>query len=407
MTSLTVTVGLDIAQQTLNALASNIGNVSTPGYKSSAYSFDATLAASTNSVLSDPSAGNVQQFTQGSITSTGNPLDAAINGQGFFVMGNGGGQVGYSRDGQFAIGSSGTLQGINGENVMGYSSDGKGNIIPNLSKISLSKTPLPPSASSTVSMALNLAGSQSAPTTTLFNATDPTSYNNSQTVTVFDKSGVSHSLQTYFVSSGANLSGPNTYNLHFTLDGKDVTPTTPPSLQFSADGTQVTTGANANPSAIALTLPASGGTSFPVNVDISQVTQFGGTYQAVSVTANGYGVGNFSNFSIGQDGKITASYGNGQSLVVGQVALANFVNPQGLAQTNDGLFLESSASGQPTVGAPGTGALGVLQSSSLESSNVDIASSMVEMITAQRNYQANAEAVKVNDQIMQDLVTLR
>jgi len=400
MTDLAVTSGLNIAQKTLDSLAANVANVSTTGYKAGNYSFLATLASSTNAVLSDPSSGLIQQFTQGNITSTGNPLNAAINGQGFFRLTNSNGQVSYTRNGEFVLGSTGNLQSVNGNNVMGYNSDGNGKILPALTSITLDQSPLPPAATKNVKMAVNLAGSQT-PITTPFDSKNPATYTKSETAAIYDPSGISHSLQTYFVASGTNK-----YDLYFGFDKSSATPTSgsPTSLQFNADGTQVA----GNPTSLTFNLPTNvGGTNFPVSLDISKLTQFGTAYQASSVTQDGYATGNFSNFDIGQDGKISAYYGNGQSAVVAQLALANFVNPQGLAQTNNGLYLESAASGQPTIGAPGTGALGVLQSKSLEASNVDIAAAMVDMITAQRNYQANAQAIKINDQIMQDLVTLR
>ncbi len=401
MTDLSVTSGLNIAQSTLDTIASNVANVSTPGYKAGSYSFLATLSASADAVLSDPSSGVIQRFSQGGIATTGNPLNAAINGQGFFQVTNSNDQTSYTRNGEFAIGSKSALQLVNGSNVMGYNADGEGKILPTLTSITLDQTPLPPSATTSIGMNVNLAGSAPVPSNPTFDPLDPASYNNSQTVGVFDQSGLSHNFQTYFAKS----STANTYDVYFSLDKASISPsktTSPVSLLFNPDGTQSPT----SPKTIDFDMPANGST-FPISLDVSKLTQFGKAYQSIAVTQDGYGVGNFSGFSIEQDGKISAAYSNGQSMVKAQLSLANFINPEGLTRTNDGMYLESSASGQPTVGIPGSGALGVLLPASLESSNVDVASAMVDMITAQRNYQANAQAVKINDQIMQTLVSLR
>ena len=401
MTDLSVTSGLNIAQSTLDTIASNVANVSTPGYKAGSYSFLATLSASADAVLSDPSSGVIQRFSQGGIATTGNPLNAAINGQGFFQVTNSNDQTSYTRNGEFAIGSKSALQLVNGSNVMGYNADGEGKILPTLTSITLDQTPLPPSATTSIGMNVNLAGSVPVPSNPTFDPLDPASYNNSQTVGVFDQSGLSHNFQTYFAKS----STANTYDVYFSLDKASISPsktTSPVSLLFNPDGTQSPT----SPKTIDFDMPANGST-FPISLDVSKLTQFGKAYQSIAVTQDGYGVGNFSGFSIEQDGKISAAYSNGQSMVKAQLSLANFINPEGLTRTNDGMYLESSASGQPTVGIPGSGALGVLLPASLESSNVDVASAMVDMITAQRNYQANAQAVKINDQIMQTLVSLR
>ncbi|MFZ4699524.1 MAG: flagellar hook-basal body complex protein, partial [Candidatus Methylumidiphilus sp.] len=146
MTDLSVTAGLNIAQSTLNTIASNVANVSTPGYKAGAYSFLATLSSSSDSVLSDPSSGIIQQFKQGSIASTGNSMNAAINGLGFFRVAGSSGEASYTRNGEFAIGSNGALQLVNGSHVTGYMADSAGKILPTLTTISLDQTPLPPSA---------------------------------------------------------------------------------------------------------------------------------------------------------------------------------------------------------------------------------------------------------------------
>lgn len=468
MTDLAVTSGLNIAQNTLNSIASNVANVSTPGFKAGSYSFTATFAASANAVLSDPSAGVVRQFSQGGIGTTGNPLNAAINGLGFFRLKGDDGAISYTRDGEFAIGSKGQLQSVNGAYATGYMAvDKEGNISPTLSNITLSEDPQPPAATKTVKMNVNLAGgAQALPRVTIdplkpavnpFDPLNPKSYTDSQTVEIYDPSGVSHSLQTYFVvppqrdlnspaldvngtpildakgqpvynllldAKGQPIPAPNTYLVYHALDGKVVmdaaAPTMPiaTTLHFKDDGTQLiapivdpVTGSvitPANPASITVNLNSSlPGVTFPVDLNITKISQYGTAYQPVSIFQDGYAIGNFTGFSISQDGKISASYSNGQSAVQAQLALANFVNPNGMTVTNNGLLLESAASGQPTVGAPGTGALGVLQAAALESANVDVAAAMVDMITAQRNYQANAQAVKINDQIMQTLVSLR
>jgi flagellar hook protein FlgE len=398
MTNLSITQGLNYAQQTMNALATNVANASTPGYRSHYFSANSMFSESPNGVLANPGSGMIGDFSQGGIINTGNPLNAAINGLGFFRLTSGDGEVSYTRAGEFMLGKEGFLQSVNGSYVTGYQCDGKGNVLPGLGRIALNQSPLQPSATKTATMAVNLAGKEDPPKTTPFNPDDPTSYTNAQSVVVYDQAGAAHTLQTYYVAS----STANTYDLKFSVDGKEITPSGSTQLKFNDDGTLTST----SPTTIALDIPG-GSSSFPISLDVSKTTQFGTAFQSVSVSQDGYPMGNFSYFDFGQDGKIMANYSNGQSVTMGQVALANFVNPQGLAETSGGLFLESAASGQPTVGAPGSGAFGVLQPSSLESSNVDLATAMVDMITAQRDYQANAQSVKIYDQNLQTLVNLR
>jgi flagellar hook protein FlgE len=190
-----------------------------------------------------------------------------------------------------------------------------------------------------------------------------------------------------------------------TVDG--ITPTLPatPATTMTFGTTGVTpTGATAT-----VNIPVTTGATTPLSVDLdfSGSTQFGSNYSVNSLTQDGYAAGRLAGFNVGADGIIVGRYTNGQSANLGQVALANFVNPNGLQSLGNNAWAESSTSGVPLIGAPSTGGLGVLQSSAVEDSNVDLTAELVNMITAQRVYQANAQTIKTQDQVLQTLVNLR
>ena len=406
--------GLTAASQNLDTIGNNIANASTIGFKEVRAEFADVYAASLGGATSTQIgigtavAAIAPQFTQGNITTTGNPLDIAINGSGFFREVNNG-ITSYSRDGQFSLNSSGQIVNTEGAQLTGYPADASGNItsappVP----LTLSQAPVPPQVTSTSALSLNLdSGATPIPATTTFSPANAASYNSSTSMTVYDTQGNAHTATYYFVNTSAN-----NWNVYATGDGTQLAGTggagTPiGTLAFSTSGTltpatdvtmnlsmPVTTGA-ANPLTFSTTFP------------VASTSQYGVPFSVSANTQNGYATGQLAGFSIGKDGIISGRYTNGQTRAQGQIALANFTNPQGLIAQGGNAFAESAASGQPVIGAPTSGSMGTLQSGALESSTVDLTTELVNMITAQRVYQANAETVKTQDQVQQTLMNLR
>ena len=398
--------GLNVAAKNLDAVGNNVANASTVGFKSAraefadAYASAAGAAASTQIGIGATVAAVRQQFTQGNITTTQNPLDVAINGTGFFRLSTNG-AISYSRNGQFSLDKNGYIVTNGGARLTGYPADASGNVVQSApTDLKMSFSDMSPQPTSEVLLSLNLdAGVAVHPP---FNVNDPTTYE-STAMTVYDSLGNAHSLTLYFSKTSAN-----TWSVRGALDGSlanvSPNPMVPP-LTFNSSGA-LTAAVTLTPS---LTLTNGAATPQNLNIEfaVGQVTQFAAPFAVNQLQQDGYKPGSLAGFSIGPDGMVLARYTNGQTRAQGQIVLANFVNPQGLAPQGGNQWVETSESGQPVIGAPGTAQLGTLQSGALEESNVDLTEELVKMITAQRIYQANAQTIRTQDQIMQTLVNLR
>ncbi|HUW76063.1 MAG TPA: flagellar hook-basal body complex protein, partial [Gallionella sp.] len=231
-------------------------------------------------------------------------------------------------------------------------------------------------------------------------------------VLTFSPATSSNTLANAAISSNA---GSGNWNTYMTLDGVSVPPLTPPAtaltplatLSFNTLG-QLTSPVGPPLGQIAsATFTPAGAATQSVTFQFGQTTQYGGTFGVNSLTQDGYATGQLTGFTTSPDGTIIGSYSNSQTRPLGQMVLANFTDPQGLQPVNNNNWVETAASGGPLVGTPGSSSLGVLQSSATENSNVDLTSELVNMITAQRNYQANAQSIKTQDQNMQTLMSLR
>ncbi|MHB1676848.1 MAG: flagellar hook protein FlgE [Sulfuriferula sp.] len=401
--------GLAAASQDLDVIGNNVANSGTVGFKQSQIQFSDVYANSLSGAgasqigIGTKVAQVAQQFTQGNITATSNPLDVAINGGGFFRMDNNG-TVSFARNGQFQLDKTGYIVDANNDRLTGYTANAAGLLSTGApADLNINTANLPPKTTSTVNALLNLNAASTVPTNA-FNINDPTSYNNATSVSVYDSLGNSHILQTFYVTNGAG-----SWNVYATSDGVPIGYTPPAAavpvgtLSFSTSGT-VTSG-----SPIAVSMPVGTGAATPLNVSVNYAgtTQYGSAFSVNSLQQNGYTSGQLNNFSIGKEGTITGSYTNGQTATLGQVVLANFTDPNGLQSMGNNQWVATAASGPPLVGTPGSASLGVLQSSATESSNVDLTTELVNMITAQRNYQANAQTIKTEDALTQTLINLR
>lgn len=399
--------GLNAATKSLEVIGNNVSNANTVGFKQSRAQFADVFANSlTGSGTSQIGIGTkistvAQQFTQGNITSSNNSLDIAINGGGFFRLNNNGALT-YTRNGQFQLDKEGYIVDANAKKLTGYSVNASGVLNTGApTDLQISTADLRPQPSTEVVGLINLDSRNGTLTTAGFDPDDPTTYHNSTAVTVYDSLGNAHTMQSFFVKTA-----PGVWNVFNTVDGTSTT-TLPASTAVLTFGSSGTTPTSVPASPTVNFTPTTGGGAVSIALDYSGSTQFGSSFSVNSLTQDGYTSGRLAGFSTGADGTIIGRYTNGQSATLGQVVLASFVNPNGLQALGDNAWAESSTSGPPLVGAPNTGVLGVLQSAAVEDSNVDLTAELVNMITAQRVYQANAQTIKTQDQVLQTLVNLR
>ena len=218
--------------------------------------------------------------------------------------------------------------------------------------------------------------------------------------------GNAHALALYFVPNGPNASGSNQVSVYATSDGTAIGTGAIGKLTFGTDG-QIDKTQTTLPFNISTPVPGGATTPLAFTLDLTGTTQFGTNPGINQLTQDGFTSGRLSSYSVSDDGTILGRYTNGQTKALAQVALANFISPEGLSPLGNNVWAESAKSGPPLVGAPGTASLGALQSGTVEESNVDLTAELVNMITAQRNYQANAQTIKTQDALMQTLVNLR
>lgn len=393
--------GLNAAAKGLDAVSNNVSNAATVGFKGASAQFADVFAAS----IAGGGAGQVgigvnlsqvkQSFTQGNISVTNNPLDVAINGGGFFRMSDNG-AISFARNGQFLVDKDGYVVNSAGAHLTGYVANAAGVIVPSSpTDLMISSSDLVPNATTGGTLGLNLDSRDTVPAAA-FLYTDPTTYNSSTAMTVYDSLGNSHVMSLYFRKTAANA-----WDVYSGLDG--AAPGAASAMTFTTAGA-VNTGGTIGPLAFAVT---TGANALSITLDLTAATQFGSTFGVNSMTQDGYTSGRLSGLSISTEGVIQGRYSNGQSRNLGQVVLANFANPNGLQSLGGNQWSETADSGQPLIGAPNSGSLGSLQSAAVEESNIDLTGELVNMITAQRNYQANAQSIKTQDAIMQTLVNLR
>lgn len=399
--------GLNAASSDLDVISNNIANVSTTGFKKSRTEFadifsSASIGAVSTAIGSGVNVSKVdQQFSQGNIAFTDNGLDLAISGQGFFRLSDNGSTV-FSRAGSFGIDRNGYVVNAQQQRLTAYLADTNGNITGALGDLQLNTADIAPKASTTVDVGVNLDATATTPVAA-FNATDPSTYNNSTSLTLYDSLGTSHLGTIYFRKSAAN-----TWDTYMYVDGAQATPSSSGTLTFGADGSLATPAGGQvayNPLAI-----GGGANSMSLTLDFSSAspsTQFGSNFGVNALSQTGYASGRLNGIDIGDTGVILARFTNGQSQTLGQVALANFANPQGLRQLGDTTWAESFDSGVALVGQAGTASLGLIQSGATEGSNVDLTEQLVNMITAQRNFQANSQVIKTEDTITQTIINIR
>lgn len=394
--------GLNAANEDLSVTSNNLANVATVGFKGSRTEFADLFASTQQGAIATGNGVTVseiaQQFTQGNIQTTGNTLDMAVSGNGFFVVSNNG-ALNYTRDGEFQLNSSGEVVNSQGLALQAYPPLANGSFnTGGLANISLNTNLSQPQATSTAKIIANLPASATPPADSPFSATDPNSYNNTTSLTVYDSLGAAHTASLYFINTA-----PNAWSVQLTVDGTAVGAAQP--LDYSQTGA-LTTPANGQV-AFPAYAPATGAQAMNMTFDFSNTTQYGGNFGVSSVQQNGFTTGQLTGINVGQTGVVQAQFTNGRSINLGQLALANFENPQGLQQLGNATWAPTNASGQAVNGVAGNSGFGSIQSGSLEESNVDTTAALVDMITAQRDFQANSEMIKTEDQVTQSIINIR
>jgi flagellar hook protein FlgE len=373
---------LEQAQSRLDVLGKNIANVGTSGYKKFSFSDDLK------------SAGAVQDFTQGTITSTNKPLDLAITGDSLFRVEKAGVTT-YSRNGQFSLSKENYIVDAYGSNLTGYGLDGDGNIDKSqLVALTITKGESKPKQTTNVGLNLTLDSRvDSIASSTKVSPSDPKSFNYSTFVTVYDKLGTAHTVQAYLAKRDSNTDGSTNWDTFITYDGDNTKPVEG-KVTFNSLGVLVT------PEGSVDSFEVTGANSFSISLKGSQ--QRGSSFSS-QATQDGLSAAALTGYSVDQNGFINANYANGTNTQMGQIVLAKFNNFQGLKQEANNQWSESPESGAAQIGLAGDPKFGSLQGGALESSNVDITVEMVKLISAQRAFQSAAEVLKKQDEILQNI----
>ena len=398
--------GLNAASRNLNVIGNNIANANTIGAKVARAEFSEIVVASTIAANGRTEGIGVevstlaQQFTQGTVNVTGGELDIAINGAGFFPVTLPDGSAAYTRAGTFKLDTDGNIVTNAKAKLMGYPTTTAGVATSSTLQPMRIPTGSPIPARATTSIAAELNLNASAP---VWNASVPnvplTTFGTS--LNVYDSQGSAIPASVYMRKTASD-----TWQV-YTDPTSDATATASltATLTFDVNG-RLASSVPALP-AIAIISPNPNIGSFSAALDVTRTTQFATSFAVTDLEQDGYAPGDFVTLAIGENGVINARYSNGQTQAAGQIALADFRNVQGLRPIENGNWVETVASGLAIVGEPGVGKFGSLRAGALEESNIDLTSELINMMTAQRTYQANAQTIKTQDQVLSTLTQLR
>ena len=444
--------GLNVSSKALDIISNNVANTNTVGFKSGGAVFADVYAASLTGSVSGKQVGagstlgGVRQtFTQGNLTTTNNPLDLAINGDGFFIVGRSDGPDVYTRNGQFELDKSGFIITPTGEKLLGFQSPSAPGQLPTpvggLKEIQIPIIGSLPQATTKVEIGGNLDANALSPAEaypTLPNPDfprplgvppsdewrDSRTYNYSTSIEAFDSLGKSHELTFYFVKLEPDAAaippvGTNTWQVHTSVDGQYPDSANPDGspiegkvwiLEFNDKGLLAKPPAGptaATPFAITKSIYTPDAQQMSFYVDFTDMRQIGGPYLINELTQNGYTGGELAGVSVDRTGVITGRYTNGETVELAQLAIQTFRNPNALSSLGNNYWEATVESGLTAPIKPGEGVGGVISSGMVEDANVELTQELVQMIIQQRNYQANAQSIKAQDQILQTLVNLR
>ncbi len=415
--------GLNAASQNLDVIGNNIANSGTVGFKSGSATF-ADVYASSRVGLGVQVASINQRFTTGIVSTSGNQFDMAIDGaKGLFVVTQPNGATLYTRNGQFLADKDHKIVNAQGQQLMGYAPGGT-----NLIGMTVPVGNIAPQATNTLTNKVNVDANATVIVEAArpFDPNDGESFSKMTPLTVYDSLGNQHTVEQYYVKRAVTGVAPNEVNnwdVYIKVDGNIVDAATgavvppvvpvvansyPPAAQLRFDKEGRLDPATAN-YVLNYDVPVIGGAAaqpLAINVSYGGSTQFGGSYSQDFVQ-NGYATGEYASMSIGANGELIANYTNGAKQTMGTLALADFANLQGLQPVGGNAWAETANSGQPIYGTPGSNGLATIKGQAVEESNVDMSQELVNMIIAQRTYQANAQTIKTQDQVLQTLITLR
>jgi len=392
--------GLNAASSDLSVTANNIANANTTGFKASRAEFSDVFAVGAQNIGNGVAISSVtQEFTQGGVDFTDRGLDLAISGEGFFTT-NDNGVVSYTRAGSFGVDRDGFVVNSQGQRLQIFPIATNGNFnTGTLTDLRLATADSPPQATTRAEFGINLPANAAVPAVPVFDPANASSYNHSTALTIYDSLGASHTATAYFVKTAT----ANQWDARFYVDGTAVGGAN--TLTYSNLG--VLTSPVGGGITLPAYTPATGAAPIAMTADLLTSTQYGAQFGVNLLSQDGFASGRLSSIDVDTNGVIFARFTNGRSEPLGQVALSNFANPQGLRQLGDTSWSETFTSGDAVRGSPGTGSFGLIQSGALESSNVDLTEQLVNMITAQRNFQANAQMISTADQVTQTIINIR
>ncbi|MDX2456711.1 MAG: flagellar hook protein FlgE [Gammaproteobacteria bacterium] len=399
--------GLAASQATLDVTANNIANANTVGFKQSRAEFTDVYATAFGSIGSLDTGAGVRLaavtslFTQGNIDFTGNALDLAVNGEGFFTLSDQGSNV-YSRNGAFSVDRDGYVVNVTGQRLQAYPAldpQGTNFSTASLGDLQLVASDAAPRPSSTADISLNLQADSTLLGPGAIDPADASSYNYSTSLSTYDSLGQSHTSALYFRKTDT---ATRTWDVRMVTDGDDLQTTAVQTLTFDQLG-QLTAPQPVNFGAYD---PGNGAAQMDVDYDFTGTSQYGSSFAVNSLFQDGFSTGRLSGLDISDTGVVQARFSNGQTTAMGKVALANFANPQGLTPLGDSTWGDSFKAGDRRLGEPGAGNFGFLQSGALESSNVEITEELVNLITAQRSFQSNAQVISAADTITQTIMNI-
>lgn len=412
--------GLNGAQTELTAIANNIANTGTNGFKKSRVSFGDIITASP---LQDPARvigsgtavrGIKQQFQQGAIATSDNALDLAIAGQGFFAVKSPGGdaQVAFTRNGAFSVTADRYVVDGDGRRLQVYPTTPDGSVLTNaLSATRALKLPLTsgaPRASSRIELAVNLPSA--APVITApFDPANKATYSSATSITIFDSLGNPSAATVYYAKTALPtvVDPVHHWKAHVVVGGTELKVGGTPGFDMSFDTGGVLV-APTTPTAFDAFVPGSGGDPLLLSLDHGiATTQQSGPFAVITANQDGFTTGRLEAVAVDKDGTVRTSFTNGEVQVLGKVAVAQFSNPQGLKQIGNATYVTSPAAGAPITGEAGTNGLGGILSGSIEKSNVDLTEELVGLITAQRNFQANAKTIETSTSLLSTIINIR
>jgi len=415
--------GLKAAQTDLATISNNVANVGTYGFKKSRAEFgDIVAASSTTAGQGTRLRAIEQQFTQGGFEASEKELDLAIAGSGFFVSRDAvtGGATTFTRNGAFSVSADRYLVDANGGFVQVMPVDPSGNVtasgLAGLQSLQLPATSGTPRATTQMQMSVSLPNTGDVPSRRVnysatnpyaFDRLDPNSYNNSTQTMVYDSNGKAFPATTYFVRTGSIAAGDaaDTWDAYTFVGDQNATPT-PIAMTFDPTTHALTSPTGAT--TLSSVTPAGAAGAMNLTLDFGTATnQSTGTFSVAAAQQDGYAVGKLDDVSIGEDGLITATFSDGSTKALGKVAVANFDNPAGLKQRGDARWSVTGDSGIAQIGEAGQDGVGRIQSGALERANVDITEELVSLISAQRNFQANAKAIETSNTMTTAILNLR